>query len=51
MGVALVRVPEDIGAQQQVRLEVGQNAGGAALIQLKDGQLLFGPAKQGGVGD
>ena len=51
MGVALVRVPEDVGAQQQVGLDKGQNPWGAALVQLKDGQVLFGLAKEGGVGD
>ncbi len=51
MSVALVGVPKNIGAQQQVRLDVGHGKVRAALVQLKNRQFLFRAAQPVGAGN
>ena len=44
VGVAGDRVPHDIGADDIVRLQIGVDLQGAALVHLQNRQLLFRPA-------
>ncbi len=46
VGVSFIGIPEDVGAQQQVGLEIGKDFRRTAFIQLEDGQIFFGLPKK-----